>query len=344
MQGSRVLRRERDERFKSSAMATSRQAISASYLSHEGAFLTFVSRLRPRQQALNLTLDIGDAEVRLGVLLKKARETNGGEFVCLAEIVEGSHRLSSPSVPSHAFRFLRSYPRTQARLRALSPALPSFRALSLDLSQGGLKLETEDRLLPGTRIPMTLDLEIPEQDPIPVTCRVVWCQATSKSFVVGLQFVDLEPWVAPLLESFQAWLGGSGLKPKPYRAEIPLEFPEPASNDKEEPRPPAGSISKVTYAHQQVELVLAWSRGEVFRVVFGDVLVFRDNRGVEGAAFYDALDLEDSAMKSQALMVLPVSLEAKRELFHYQFLSRHDRPILEVLCCRPADHQLLDGE
>lgn len=324
-------------------MASSRQAISASYLSHEGELLTFVSRFRPRQQALSITLNVGDGDVRLEVLLKKARETHSGEFICQGEITEGADQLTYPQIPSGALRFARGFPRTPARLRALSPALPNFRALSLDLSRGGLKLETEDRLIPGTRIQMTLDLEIPEQEPVPVTCRVVWCQATGKSFVVGLQFVDLEPWVTPLLESFQAWLDGTGLKPRPYKAPPPLEFPEPRVEEEEQPRPPAGSISNVSYAQQQVELVLAWTRGEVFRVVFADALVFRDNRGAEGAAFYDAVDLEESTLKTQALQVMPLSLEGRRELYHYQFLNRQDRAILEVLCRQPADHRLLDG-
>ncbi len=273
-------------------MATSRQAISASYLSHEGVLLTFVSRFRPRQQALSITLNVGDGDVRLEVLLKKARETHSGEFICQGEITEGADQLVYPQVPSPALRFARHFPRTPARLRAISPALPNFRALSLDLSKGGLKLETEDRLIPGTRLQMSLDLEIPDQEPVPVNGRVVWCQATGKSFVVGLQFVDLEPWVVPVLESFQAWLDGTGLRPKPYKAPPPLEFPEPRSEDEEPLRPPAGSISNVAYAQQQVELVLAWARGEIFRVVFAEVLVLRDNRGAEGAAFYDAVDLE----------------------------------------------------
>lgn len=325
-------------------MSGSRQAISASYLSHEGRLLTFVSRFRPRQQALSISLNVGDGDVRLEVHLKKARETRAGEFICQGEITEGEDQLVFPQVPGNAVKFARGTPRTAARLRALSPALPNFRALSLDLSQGGLKLETEDSLVPGTRIQMRLDLEIPDQEPVPLDCRVVWCQATGRSYLVGLQFLELEPWVMPLLESFQAWLDGTGLRPRPYKAPPPLEFPEPEAPRGEEPKPPAGSISNVSYGQQQLELVLAWTRGEMFRVTFPEVLVFRDNRGAEGAAFYDALDLEESNLKTQAMQVMPVTLESKRELYHYQFLNRRDRPILEVLCRLPADHQLLDGE
>jgi PilZ domain len=322
-----------------------RQAISAAYLSHSGAQVTFVSRFRPRQQALSLTLNVGDGDIRLEVLLTQARESRTGEFVCQGEITEGLDQLSFPQVPASAQRFARNSPRTSARLRALSPELPNFRALSMDLSQGGLKLETEDRLIPGTSIRMSLDLDIPDQAPVPLSCRVVWCQQTDKSFVVGLQFTDLEPWVPPLLEAFQSWLDGDGLKPKPYRPPPKLEFPEPQMSDEEEPVPPAGSISNVSFAQQQVELVLSWTRGEVFRVFFCDVLVFRDNRGVEGAAFYDAVDLEESALMTAALKVVPVSLDEKRELYHYQFLSRRESPILEIMCSQKADYQLLnDGE
>lgn len=93
-----------------------------------------------------------------------------------------------------------------------------------------------------------------------------------------------------------------------------------------------------------MDLILCWTRGEIFRVVFSDVLVFRDNRGVAGAAFYDALDLEESALLNAGFKVQPVSLDQKRQLHHYQFLNRHDDVILEVVCAQSADYQLVSEE
>ena len=322
---------------------TRRQAISAAYLSHEGDLLTFVSRFRPKQQTLSITLDVGHGDVEVEVLLQQARETQTGEFICQGQITEGSHHLIQPRIPESAQVFARLHRRTAARLRAISPSLPGFKALSIDLSRGGMKLETEDRLDPGSLIQMTLDLDLPDQAPIPLTCRVVWCQATGRTYMVGLQFRDLEPWIPPLLEAFQSWLDGTGLKPKPYRKPAELEFPEPEQSGEEEPVPPAGSISHVSFAQQQVELLLAWTRGEMFRVIFTDVLVFRDDRGVEGAAFYDALDLEESQLMTQVLKVMPLSLNDKRQVFHYQFLNRRDKPILEVLCKQSAEYQLIES-
>ena len=148
------------------------------------------------------------------------------------------------------------------------------------------------------------------------------------------------------MQSFQAWLQGSGLKPKAHKAPPALEFPEPIQNqqqENEEPLPPAGNISNVSFAQAQVDMLLSWGRGEIFRVVFLDVLVFRDNRGLEGAAFYDALDLEESQMMNTVLKSLPVSLDSGRDVFHYQFLNRLDRPIIEVLSRQPADYQLIQG-
>lgn len=320
-----------------------RQAISASYLSHEGNYLTFVSRFRPRQQALSLTLNAGEGDIRLEVQLKQARETRNGDFICQGEITQGAEFLSQPQVPTSVQKYARTYPRTTARLRALSPTLPGFKALSMDLSQGGLKLETQDRMIPGTRIQMSLDLDLPDQTPVPLTCRVVWCQQTGKTYVVGLQFVDLEPWISPLLETFQAWLDGTGLKPKPYTPPAELEFPEPAGSGEQE-AVPAGSIANVCFGQAQVELTLSWTRGEVFHVIFQKVLVLRDNRGIEGAAFYDAVDLEDSTLMVAARKVQPVSLEIKRELYHYQFLNRSEHVIFEIVCGEPAEHILLGEE
>jgi hypothetical protein len=41
------------------------------------------------------------------------------------------------------------------------------------------------------------------------------------------------------------------------------------------------------------------------------------------------------------MAVLPVSLNRKRKVFHYQFLNKLDRPILEVVCGRKADYQMI---
>ena len=313
----------------------------AAYLSHDGRLLTFVSRSRPTQQGLQLHLDIGHTRVGAQVYLKQARQTEFGDYICQGEVVQGLQEMQNPAVPEAVQVYARNFPRTVARLRALSPALPNFKALSVDLSMGGLKLETEDRLLPGSVIKMSLDLDLPDQEPVPLTCRVIWCQAQGKKFVVGLQFLELEPWIPPLLESFQSWLEGTGLKPKPFKPGQQLEFPEPETSDEEAPAPPAGSLSYVTFAQGQVELILAWTRGEIFKVTFSEVLVFRDDRGVEGAAFYDALDLEESTLMTSAMKVLPVSLETKREVYHYRFLNRREASILEVVCRRPAEYQLL---
>lgn len=318
-----------------------RQAIPASYLSHQGNQLTFVTPTRPRQQALTLTLDVGHRQVRLEVQLRKARETVDGECVCQGELLSDGDPLQFALVPPEAVRYSRVFSRTAARLRALSPELPNFRALSLDLSQGGMKLETEAHLMPGTRISMTIDLDLPEQKPVPLRARVVWCRSIGRSYEVGLQFLDLEPWVPPLLEQFQAWLEGSGLKPVPSTVSPNLEFPEPQLEEAQAPAPPAGSLSQVCLNHGQVELVLAWTRGERFRVTFEGVLVFRDNRGVEGAAFYDALDLEESALMTEALKVLPVTLDSHREVHHYQFLNRRDKIILEIVCREAAQYELI---
>ena len=319
------------------------QAISAHYLSHLGDQLTFVSRFRPRQQTLSLTLNVGDSDLRMSVLLKQARQTHKGDFICQVEVLSGVEQLSFPQVPGGASQYARSSHRTAARLRALSPDLPNFRALSVDVSGGGLRLETEAALIPNTKLSLSLDLDIPDQAPIPLKCRVVWCKPTERTFEVGLQFLEVEPWVAPVLESFQSWLDGTGLKPKAYTPQKEPEFLEtkPEEVPEEEPPPPAGEIPQARFQKNEVELILSWSRGEVFRVLFGQVLVFRDNRGLEGQTFHDALDLEESQLMTKGFKVLPASLESKRELFHYQFLNHKERPIMEILCSKAANYFLV---
>ena len=240
-------------------MSSKRQALSASYLSHKDNELTFVSRFRPRQQQLSLTLNIGDTDIRVGVQLKQARESRTGDFICHGTVISGAESLSRPQVPESASSYVRSARRVGARLRALSPELPSFRALSVDLSSGGISLELEGPITVGDRLSFTLDLDLPDQKPVPLKCKVCWCRGEDRSYLAGLEFVELEPWVAPLLEQFQEWLSGSGLKPKALNKapEVPQEEVE---EDPDEPVPPAGSIFGLFVEHDSAQV--AYHLGE----------------------------------------------------------------------------------
>jgi len=320
---------------------TKRQHLKASYLSHQGSRLTFVCRDCPQQQSLTLTLLTERGRCPIDVSLTQARQTESGDFICQASVTGRRESLKQAEPPQAVRKYIRQYPRTEARLRALSPELPNFKALSLDVSLGGMKLEVEKPISPGTRLNLSLDLDIPDQEPLLLSGRVAWCQSYGKLFTVGLQFQDLEPWVLPLLESFQSWLNGTGLRPRPFKAPTELEFPEPVEPVGVEPTPPAGHLSQLLFSQGQAELTLTWTRGEVFRVTFPEVLIFRDDRGMEGAAFHDALDLEDSTLMQSTLKRLPVSLEEERTLFHYRFLNRGERTVLEVVCKQPAQYRLV---
>lgn len=321
-------------------MSTKRQALSASYLSHKDNELTFVSRFRPRQQQLSLTLNIGDTDIRVEVQLRQARESRTGDFICHGIIMSGIENLGRPQVPESASRYVRSAQRVAARLRALSPELPNFRALSVDLSSGGIALELEGPITVGERLNFTLDLDLPDQKPVPLKCKVCWCRGDDRSYLAGLQFVDLEPWVTPLLQQFQEWLNGSGLKPKAMKK--PVEVPQEPVEEPAEPVPPAGSIFGLFVEHNSAQIVITWASGETFRLTFPEVLVLRDNRGYTGSDFFDALDLEDSQLARQAKQKQPISLdEESPELFHYQFLDLKNEPVFEVLCSGTVEREFL---
>ena len=86
----------------------------------------------------------------------------------------------------------RQQPRHSLRFRVLSRDLPGYRAITIDLSQSGLQLETQASMTPGSEL--TLDLEFDREDLRDFSCaaRVVWSKPDTGSrtrHFTGLTFL-----------------------------------------------------------------------------------------------------------------------------------------------------------
>lgn len=90
----------------------------------------------------------------------------------------------------------RREPRQNTRFRVRSPLLPGYRAMTLDLSQTGVQLETDARLEVGAEL--ELDLEFDREDLRDFRClaRVIWSSPDRGSrdtrFRTGLAFVPAD--------------------------------------------------------------------------------------------------------------------------------------------------------
>ncbi len=78
----------------------------------------------------------------------------------------------------------------RTRLRVRSRRLPGYGAMTVEVGNWGVQLETTGPLTVGATIPLTLELE-----PTVLSCdaRVIWCGATGRGFRAGLQFLPTDP-------------------------------------------------------------------------------------------------------------------------------------------------------
>lgn len=90
-------------------------------------------------------------------------------------------------------RSQRAQPRQNARLRVRSRHLPGFRAMSLDMSQTGLQLETDAPMQVGQELDLDLEFDSEDLRNFAVGARVVWSAADERGrsdrFRTGLVFV-----------------------------------------------------------------------------------------------------------------------------------------------------------
>lgn len=318
----------------------------ADYLGHLGSEVTFVSKSRPSYRDIKVKLNVGGPPVEVEVRLNGVREAQKGKYVCRGTMLGEPALPRRPVVPDSAREFLRAAPRVPCRVRALSAELPSFKALSVDVSKHGIQLEVEGPLQPGEVLSLLLELDLPGQAPVPCRGKVAWCQKTERNYLVGMEFVELDPAVPQLLDEYALWMAGSGLKPK--KCLVGIERQADATPEPEAPKPPAGVLSALNVDEEKASIVVSWSEsaepglaGQCFKLTFPRPTVIRDNRGIEGFAFDDAVEYVSSALIRKVRLKKPVPLGEHPELFHYQFLTRTSELIFEVVCAQSAEQQSL---
>lgn len=85
-------------------------------------------------------------------------------------------------------------PRQSMRFRVRSRDLPGFQAITLDLSQSGVQLETEGTLAPGAELDLNIEFDREDLGDFVCPAKVVWCRPEhrSRSFRAGLVFLPAD--------------------------------------------------------------------------------------------------------------------------------------------------------
>lgn len=92
-------------------------------------------------------------------------------------------------LPSELVLGSRNHHRLEEHLRVMSPELPEYQALTLDVSKGGIRLDVAGALQPGELLGLSLSFPGHEVD-VECEVQVLWCRPEGNRFVAGCRFVD----------------------------------------------------------------------------------------------------------------------------------------------------------
>lgn len=183
------------------------------YIGLKGQTITFRSKKRKvkvgRTMKIQLAVpvDNGIEKVKLGVLIQSFRplpDTTGS-------IVSGHAMLEEPALQSLATllstverpdlgRAARRSERVPVSLRVMSPEVPGYRGVTVDVSLHGVQLALEGPMDPGSYLNVTIEMGMAQIPQLTVQGVVVWCRdgGARKSYLVGIELTQQHPQVEEL--------------------------------------------------------------------------------------------------------------------------------------------------
>jgi hypothetical protein len=157
-----------------------------------------------KDNSVKITLG-ADKGKNVKVYVQQYRAVENGKLAYVA-IVEDECSFQPPT-PAGDLAALRNGQRLDCHLRVMSPDLPGYSGVSLDLSSTGLQLETHSAVPVGKVVRLRLETHISEMEWIEVRARVAWSrQDGRKTYRCGLQFQDVTPELRAQLDELERYL------------------------------------------------------------------------------------------------------------------------------------------
>ncbi len=132
----------------------------------------------------------------------KEQDLYEAEYLSPQEAIPYLIQLFPP--PNQAPQEKRRSIRVKRGLRILSPYIPGFQALSIDISTTGLKLCCNGILEPGTHLTMRIELDKARVAALELEGEVRWHLATGRpnEFLMGIMFINLTHTQSAILEEY----------------------------------------------------------------------------------------------------------------------------------------------
>ena len=91
-------------------------------------------------------------------------------------------------------------------LRVMSPAIPGYMTVTIDLSVSGMKVKLTQPLEVGQQIPWQVEFDDHNMAKLGLTGEVRWCRPIEGGYTAGIQFVEVNKATYSRLVHFVNWL------------------------------------------------------------------------------------------------------------------------------------------
>lgn len=139
------------------------------------------------------------------MVVVSCRESEHGGYLLAGKFLVDHPDLSGIELPpSVNDSFARSAPRVSCHLCVLSRDLPGFRAMSVDISEGGLQVETPSEMGIGSLVLLRIEFDTDKLPSIQASATVAWCSQQERGkYRVGLQFTSIDARSREIIGSYR---------------------------------------------------------------------------------------------------------------------------------------------
>ncbi len=127
------------------------------------------------------------------MVVVSCRPCEQGGYLLAGKFLVDHPDLTGIEIPDRFDSSLRAAPRVCCHLCVISRDLPGYRVMTVDLSEGGLQVETPAEVKVGASVLLRLEFDTGKLPAIQASATVAWCSQLERGkFRIGLQFTSID--------------------------------------------------------------------------------------------------------------------------------------------------------
>lgn len=127
------------------------------------------------------------------MVVVSCRPAEHGGFLLAGKFLVDHPDLTGIELPDRFDASLRAAPRVCCHLCVISRDLPGYRVMTVDLSAGGLQVETPSEVKVGASVLLRLEFDTASLPAIQASATVAWCSQVERGkYRIGLKFTSID--------------------------------------------------------------------------------------------------------------------------------------------------------